>query len=80
MNKSGIAASFTDRLVKQFQLGLDWMHTWTSVIKPCRFPWSWSVPGRFFCFWSRRVRTFCAAWLSASPEPRQTIICACFSS
>jgi hypothetical protein len=80
MNKSGMTASFTDRLVKRFQLGVDWMHTWISVIKPCRFSLIMVGAGAFFLLLVRRAKTFCAAWLNASPEPRQTIICACFSS
>ncbi|MGC1404581.1 MAG: hypothetical protein WA974_16820 [Thermodesulfobacteriota bacterium] len=48
MNKSGVAASFTDRLVKRLQIGLDWIHTWTSVIKPCRFPLIMVGAGAFF--------------------------------
>jgi hypothetical protein len=48
MNKSGMTASFTDRLVKRFQLGVDWMHTWISVIKPCRFSLIMVGAGAFF--------------------------------
>lgn len=48
MNKSGLAASSTDRRVKRFQLGVDWMHTWTSVIKPCRFSLIMVGAGAFF--------------------------------
>ena len=48
MNQSGIAASFSDRLLKRFQIGLDWIHTWTSVIKPCRFSLIMVGAGAFF--------------------------------
>lgn len=48
MNKSGMAASSTDRLVKRLQIGLDWLHTWTGVIKPCRFSLIMVAAGAFF--------------------------------
>ncbi len=48
MNQSGLAASFSDRLLKRFQIGLDWIHTWTSVIKPCRFSLIMVGAGAFF--------------------------------